>query len=90
MAPFVYKGVVAPTMRVGTRSDNVMAMTDTETNEVKRLTDTIEGWLTDKEGKYLYNLAKSCAGRGVIVENWLLERKIDDMAWHWLEERRKD
>ena len=55
-------------MRVGTSSDNVMAMTDTETNEVKRLTDTIEGWLTDKEGKYLYNLAKSCAGRGVIVE----------------------
>ena len=30
--------------------------------------DKVEGWLLDQEGALLYDLAKSCEGRGVIVE----------------------
>ena len=36
--------------------------------EVRKLADKVEGWLTDKEGELLYNLARNCTGRGVIVE----------------------
>ncbi len=36
--------------------------------EVKKFTNKVEGWLTDKEGETLYNLAKNCKGNGVIVE----------------------
>jgi predicted O-methyltransferase YrrM len=39
--------------------------------EVKRLRELIAdipGWLTDEEGEALYELAKQCIGRGVIVE----------------------
>ncbi|ATZ60946.2 MAG: class I SAM-dependent methyltransferase [Methanosarcinales archaeon Met12] len=36
--------------------------------ETKKIADKAEGWLTDEEGKTLYNLAKSCKGKGVIVE----------------------
>lgn len=39
-----------------------------ELEETKRLADQVEGWLTDKEGELLYNLARNCTGRGVIVE----------------------
>ena len=39
-----------------------------EINEIKKLVDKVEGWLTDEEGKLLYNLAKECTGAGVIVE----------------------
>ncbi len=28
----------------------------------------IEGWLTEKEGIFLYKMANKCTGRGVIVE----------------------
>lgn len=37
-------------------------------NEIKKLADEIGGWLTDREGELLYNLAKNCIGKGVIVE----------------------
>jgi len=36
--------------------------------EVRKLADQVEGWLTDKEGELLYNLARNCTGRGVIIE----------------------
>jgi predicted O-methyltransferase YrrM len=36
--------------------------------EIYQLVDTIHGWRSPKEGKLLYNLAKQCTGRGVIVE----------------------
>ena len=39
-----------------------------ETDEVGRLVKDVDGWFTDKEGMLLYNLAKRCTGRGVIVE----------------------
>jgi predicted O-methyltransferase YrrM len=42
-----------------------------ETAEIKRLRELIAdipGWLTDEEGESLYDLAKRCTGRGVIVE----------------------
>ena len=34
----------------------------------KEITKDVEGWLSDKEAEFLYNQAKKCAGRGVIVE----------------------
>ncbi len=37
-------------------------------SETKKLARKIHGWLTDKEGELLYNLAKKCTGKGVIVE----------------------
>jgi predicted O-methyltransferase YrrM len=42
-------------------------MNDFETR-VKPLIADVPGWLTDEEGEALYELARSCAGRGVIVE----------------------
>ena len=30
--------------------------------------DTVEGWLSNNEGQLLYSLAKSCTGKGVVVE----------------------
>ena len=36
--------------------------------ETKKFADAVDGWLTNKEGETLYNLAKSCSGNGVIVE----------------------
>jgi len=35
---------------------------------VEALAAGIEGWLSDQEGRLLYELARSCTGRGVIVE----------------------
>jgi MMP 1-O-methyltransferase len=35
---------------------------------VKPLIADVSGWLTDEEGEALYELARSCTGRGVIVE----------------------
>jgi predicted O-methyltransferase YrrM len=35
---------------------------------VKPLIADVPGWLTDEEGEALYELAKRCSGRGVIVE----------------------
>ncbi|HEY3018471.1 MAG TPA: class I SAM-dependent methyltransferase [Gaiellaceae bacterium] len=35
---------------------------------VKPLIADIPGWLTDEEGEALYELARTCTGRGVIVE----------------------
>ena len=37
-------------------------------DRVKPLIVDVPGWLTDDEGEALYDLAKSCTGRGVIVE----------------------
>lgn len=37
-------------------------------DEIKKLADKVDGWLTDREGGLLYNLAKNCTGGGVIVE----------------------
>lgn len=37
-------------------------------DEIKNLADKLDGWLTDREGELLYNLAKNCTGEGVIVE----------------------
>jgi len=39
-----------------------------EITQIKKLTDSVDGWLTDYEGALLYNLAKNCSGQGVIVE----------------------
>jgi predicted O-methyltransferase YrrM len=35
---------------------------------VKPLIADVPGWLTDEEGEALYDLARACTGRGVIVE----------------------
>jgi len=35
---------------------------------IKKLVDKVHGFLSDKEGELLYNLAKNCTGKGVIVE----------------------
>jgi MMP 1-O-methyltransferase len=32
------------------------------------ITSQVDGWLTDREGELLYNLATRCSGKGVIVE----------------------
>ncbi|MCX7747178.1 MAG: class I SAM-dependent methyltransferase [Clostridia bacterium] len=36
--------------------------------EIKVIIEKVEGWLKDREGMLLYNLAKNCQGRGKIVE----------------------
>jgi MMP 1-O-methyltransferase len=36
--------------------------------KVKPLIADVPGWLTDEEGEALYQLARSCTGKGVIVE----------------------
>lgn len=36
--------------------------------DIKKIVKNIDGWLTDKEGKLIYNFAKNCKGRGVIIE----------------------
>lgn len=35
---------------------------------IRSITAAIDGWLTDDEGALLFDLAKDCRGRGVIVE----------------------
>jgi MMP 1-O-methyltransferase len=42
-------------------------MSDFE-SKVKPLIADVPGWLTDEEGEALYELARACSGRGVIVE----------------------
>jgi MMP 1-O-methyltransferase len=42
-------------------------MTDFE-SKVKPLIADVPGWLTDEEGEALYELARACSGKGVIVE----------------------
>jgi predicted O-methyltransferase YrrM len=39
-----------------------------EIDEIKKSVRKVQGWLTDKEGELLYNFAKNCTGKGVIVE----------------------
>lgn len=39
-----------------------------EIEEIKKCVANVDGWLIDREGGLLYNLAKSCTGKGVIVE----------------------
>src|SRR5204862_2126445 len=39
-----------------------------ETVAIERRVAGIGGWLTPKEGRLLYELARGCTGRGVIVE----------------------
>lgn len=39
-----------------------------DTEEIKRIVEKVDGWLTDREGELLYSLAKNCIGNGVIVE----------------------
>ena len=39
-----------------------------ETHEVEHLVSRMDGWLTEKEGVLLYNLARNCQGKGVIAE----------------------
>jgi MMP 1-O-methyltransferase len=41
---------------------------DFRIKETSKTVEDVPGWLTRSEGKLLFNLAKSCAGRGVIVE----------------------
>ena len=38
------------------------------TDQVKPLIADVPGWLTDEEGEALYELARGCTGKGVIVE----------------------
>ncbi len=37
-------------------------------DEIKNSAENIEGWLTNREGSFLYQAAKSVSGRGVVVE----------------------
>lgn len=41
---------------------------DSETIEVRRAVKDVPGWLAESEGELLFNLAKNCVGKGVIVE----------------------
>lgn len=40
----------------------------TEISQIKKLLATVDGWLTDREGELLYDLARKCPRKGVIVE----------------------
>src|ERR687893_1023519 len=35
---------------------------------IKELIEDVPGWLSDEEGEALYDLARACTGKGVIVE----------------------
>ena len=39
-----------------------------EIAEIKKLLEKVDGWISDEEGELLFNLAKNCKGKGVIVE----------------------
>jgi len=39
-----------------------------EIEKIKKIVHKVQGWLTDREGEFLYNTAKNCKGKGVIVE----------------------
>ncbi len=41
--------------------------TDAYKAEIRHIKE-VEGWLTDAQGEFLYNAAKNCKGKGVIVE----------------------
>jgi predicted O-methyltransferase YrrM len=41
---------------------------DSRITDARRAAEHVPGWLTDAEGELLFNLAKECTGRGVIVE----------------------
>jgi predicted O-methyltransferase YrrM len=41
---------------------------NTDLDEAGRIAERVEGWLTNEEGKLLYELAKSSTGRGAIIE----------------------
>jgi len=43
-------------------------MVDVNTQRIQTLASGIDGWLADHEGRLLYELARRCTGRGVIVE----------------------
>jgi predicted O-methyltransferase YrrM len=43
-------------------------MDDRDIAEILALVETIDGWLTPKEGQLLYDLARRAPGRGAIVE----------------------
>ena len=36
---------------------------------VKELIKDVPGWLSDEEGEALYELARDCTGKGVIVQS---------------------
>lgn len=44
-----------------------------EKSQVQKIIDNVDGWLSNKEGRLLYDLAKNCTGKGVIVEvgSWM-------------------
>jgi predicted O-methyltransferase YrrM len=44
------------------------AMDEREVVDILTLVETVEGWLTPKEGRLLYDLARRASGRGAIVE----------------------
>ena len=39
-----------------------------EVQEIREVVAEVDGWLSDMEGEFLYNVAKNCKGKGVIVE----------------------
>lgn len=43
-------------------------MVKEEIVKIRKLIEDVDGFLSDREGDLLYNLAKNCKGRGVIVE----------------------
>ncbi len=46
--------------------------------EAEKTAKAVHGWLTGKEGAFLYGLANACTGKGVIVEigSWGLKDKM--------------
>lgn len=41
---------------------------ESEIESAKTITDNVDGWLQPAEGTFLYEVARNCKGRGVIVE----------------------
>jgi predicted O-methyltransferase YrrM len=39
-----------------------------EIEEIKKIVAKVDGWLPDIEGEFLYNAARTCKGKGVVVE----------------------
>lgn len=45
-----------------------MSQMETEISQIENFVEKVDGWLTRREGEFLYQTAKKCAGRGVTIE----------------------
>ncbi len=67
------RGVIRVGIRTWSRSHNDLSQADSSLEAARRFAGAADGWLSVEEGQFLYSLARSCTGRGSIVEigSWM-------------------